>query len=357
MTASHRPLAVALALLVMTAGPAGAQDTDTGASRRVAFDTVIAYQDFFAEDADWPAQFIVDVFSAAEIGPGWQVSVRPKLWRYRGEWRPLLDQASVRYEFRRGANWRVEMGKFSSPVGLDMTENRSNVNPGVIWWHRPYYMPLPSQGVDVPRVSLASAVYPWGALVSASRAHWDVRAGVVDRPPVAFWRREPGDALGANRIIGAGVTPRQGLRIGAAHASGRFADATASRPALDYEMISAEADVAFGHSRISGEWVRSRFESAAADRLSEGWTAQVQHGVTPRVFAHTRMSVVRAPRAANALAPVTVGQRYRSIDSTLGYRVSPEATLRLAHSAIRGFGQAVTDHQLGVSVVWTRRWW
>ena len=69
-----------------------------------------------------------------------------------------------------------------------MTENRASLNAGILWWHRPYYMPLPSLGADLPRVSLISTVYPWGAQMAASDDHWDVRAAVVDRPPVEFWR-------------------------------------------------------------------------------------------------------------------------------------------------------------------------
>ncbi len=346
-------------MLVVASTPARAQEAapGAGASRRVAFDTVTGYQDFFAEDAAWAVQFIVDTFAAVELAPGWQVSVRPVVWRVRGEWESLLDQASLRYEVHRGANWRVEAGKFPSPIGLGMTENRANVNPGVIWCHRPYYMPLPSQGSDLPPVSLVSAVYPWGAQVTTSGDHWDVRAGVVDLPPVAFWQRAEGDARGPNGFVGGGVGPRQGTRLGASRAWGRFARPTSSHEALEYNTLTLEADVAFGHSRLSGEWVRSHFEAPGGGRVSEGWTAQAQHAVTPRVFVHSRMSTVRAPLVGTSQATTLVEQRFRSIDTTAGYLLNPEVTLRVAHTAIRGFGRTVVDHQLGVSMVWARRWW
>ncbi len=66
---------------------------------------------------------------------------------------------------------------------------------------------------------------------------------------------------------------------------------------------------------------------------------------------------MRAPRAATSLATAVADERFRSIDNTVGYLVSPDVTVRLAHSAIRGFGRAAVDHQVGVSLVWTRRWW
>ncbi len=352
-------LASTIGAMLLFTRAAVAQDAPSGAgaSRRVAFDTVSGYQDYFAEDAAWRTQFIVDAFASAELAPGWQVSVRPVLWRVRGNWEALLDQASVRYETRRGVNWRFEAGKFSAPIGLGLTENRANINPGLLWCHRPYYMPVPSLGADVPRVSLISAVYPWGAQLAASSDHWDVRAAVVDRAAVEFWNAASDAARGPNAIAGAGITPRQGMRIGVAGARGRYAEAVGARSALDYSTVSAEADVAFGYTRLSGEWVRSQFEAPGGTRAAEGWTAQAQQTLTPRVFAHSRFTDMRSPRAATSLATRVDLQRFRSIDSTLGYLLTPELTVRAAHTAIRGFGRTVTDHQLGVSVIWTRRWW
>lgn len=358
LTRMRRALVSTFALICL-ALPAAAQEPPAEATtaRRVAFDTVSGWQDSFAEDADWPTQFIVDAFVGAELAPGWQVSVRPVVWRLRGEWEVILDQASLRYETRRGANWRFEAGKFPMPTGLGLLENRANTNPGILWWHRPYYTPSPSLGSDMPRVSLISTLYPWGAQASVSGDRWDMRVAAVDRPAVEFWRATSGLSRRVNVIAGGGVTPRQGMRVGLAGARGRYAEAAGARPALDYTTVNVETDIAFGYTRLSGEWVRSRFESPGGTRVSEGWTAQAQHTLTPRVFVHSRASSVRAPRAASAFATLVDLQRFRSIDSTVGYLITPEFTLRAAHTALRGFGRTVTDHQVGLSVIWSRRWW
>jgi hypothetical protein len=232
-----------------------------------------------------------------------------------------------------------------------MTENRSNVNPGVLWWHRPYYMPLPDLGAGAPRVSLISAIYPDGVLVTTSAAHWDARAALLDLAPVQFWRGETGADRGANVVAGGGLTLMPGLRIGVAAAQG---DLT-SGPAGDYRMINVEGDYAFGYTRVSGEWTRDTFDVTDGRRVARGWTLQVQQTLTPRLFAHARATSIDAPEAvgAGAIAP----RVFRSIDTTLGYRVNPELTIRAGYSAVRGWQAGRIDHHAGVSLMWARRWW
>ena len=257
---------------VLAAVPAAAQDRPSPATRRIALDTVAGSQDFFGETSDWQTVYIVDAFTSIGFDRGWQVSVRPVLKRVRGEWAARVDQLSVRHELRRGPNWRFEAGRFSSPIGLGMTELRPNLNAGVLWWHRPYYMPLPSFGPGLPRVSLISAVYPIGGSATVSSERWDARAAIVDRAPVEFWDGWAGSHRGANAILGGGISPRQGIRFGAGSAWGHYAAATESRGAESYVMANVEGEVAFGYTRISGEWTRDRFHTAWGRRTASGWT-------------------------------------------------------------------------------------
>jgi hypothetical protein len=348
---------VAFALAV-AAWPARAQETGVPTdTRRVAVDTVIGTQDYVDDDGTSPAQYVVDAFTTAQIRPHWQVSFRPKVWRTRGDWEGLVDQLSVETDFRRGSNWRIEVGRFPMPIGLGMTENRADLNAGMIWWHRAYYMPLPSLGADVPRVSLVSAVYPEGVQVSTSGAHWDARGALVDRAPVQFWHAAPGSTRGPNGVAGGGVTPWQGFRLGAGVAWGQFADATDARGGLDYRMASVEGEYAFGYTKISGEWTHDRFETVAGDRISKGWTLQAQQTLTPRIFVHVRASGITSPEVSRSVPATTIDRAYRSIDTTIGYRLTPQFTLRLGHTAMRGFTSQDYDQQVGFSFMWTRRWW
>ena len=85
-----------------------------------------------------------------------------------GQWEVYVPQASIRYEFEKGTKWRVEAGKFTSPIGLGMTENRASVNDGVIWWHRGYYSFLPAIGGGAAPHALIASIYPMGAQVTRS---------------------------------------------------------------------------------------------------------------------------------------------------------------------------------------------
>ena len=166
-----RTVTYGLCLAALGTLPASAQDSGGLGSRAAAFDTVIGIQDFFEDDGQARTQVVFDVSGTVEVARGVQATVRPKHWRTsRGEWRTLLDQASVRYEFEKGSNWRIEAGRFVSPMGLGLIENRPNLNAGVAWYHRPYYTPLPSLGTGAPRVSLISSVYPDGVQVATSTA-------------------------------------------------------------------------------------------------------------------------------------------------------------------------------------------
>jgi hypothetical protein len=342
--------------LAIAALPALAQETAAGTdTRRVAVDTVVGTQDYVDDGGTWPAQYVVDAFMTAQVHPHWQMSFRPKVWRTRGDWDLLVDQLSIETDFHRGSNWRIEAGRFPMPIGLGMTENRADLNAGMIWWHRAYYMPLPTLGADVPRVSLASAVYPEGVQISTSASHWDARAALVDRAPVQFWRAAPGSTRGPNGVLGGGVTPWQGFRLGAGVAWGQFADATDARGGLDYRMASVEGEYAFGYTKISGEWTHDRFETIIGDQMSQGWTLQAQQTLTPRLFLHTRVSTIASPEVSKDAT--TTDRQYRSIDTTIGYRLTPQLTLRLGHTAMRGFTSPGYDQQAGFSFMWTRRWW
>jgi len=336
------------ALVVVAAAPAAAQGVG---SRRIALDTVIGTQDIFRSSRDWPTVGVFDLYSSVEVRRGLQVSVRPKLWRLNGQWDTLLDQAAVQYDFQYGSHWRIQAGRFPSPLGFGMTENRASINGGVLWWHRPYYQPLPSLGANAPMVSLVSAVYPDGILLSTAGDHWDARAAVVDEAPVQFWSGNAGTDPHANVIVGGGITPKQGLRFGVGASTGDLSRS----PIGAYRTLNVEGEYGFGYTRISGEWTRDRFDMPSGRHAARGWTMQVQRTLTPRIHVHARSSQIDSPEVTRAGA--VLDRTYRSLDTAIGYRLDAELTFRIGYSAVKGASATVVDHQAAASLMWARRWW
>ena len=344
-------LAVCAALLA-TAGSAEAQTSSSG-TRAVAFDTVVGVQDFYDDAGAWKAQLIVDPFTTVEVAPRLQVSFRPILWRVMmGDWEAYVVHASVRYEFEKRTKWRVEAGKFTSPVGLGMMENRASVNDGIIWWHRGYYSFLPAMGGGAAPHALISSIYPIGIQANTSAKHWDARVAFIDRAPTDFFHMEDAP-FRPNGVVGGGLTPRQGLRIGGAAAWGRSGDATISEP---YTLVNIEGEYAFGYTKISGEWTRDLFETPAGDRESRGATLQVKQTLTPRLYLHTRATAITSPVTIAATGEVPDRTSWYT-DTTAGFLVNEETTVRLAHSAIRRWNAPAVDNQIGLSVTWAKCWW
>jgi hypothetical protein len=347
-----RPPALALVLLLVSGAAAQAQVRD-GSTRDVALDTVVGVQDHFDDAGAWHTQLIVDPFATVEIAPRLQVSLRPLFWRViTGDWEAYVAHASLRYEFERGTRWRIEAGKFTSPIGLGMTENRANVNDGIIWWHRGYYSYLPAMGGGAAPHALISSIYPVGVQINTSARRWDARVALIDRAPTDFFHLDDAPRR-ANGVVGAGISPRQGMRLGVGAAWGRSGNAALEEP---YTLVNVEGEVAFGYTKISGEWTRDRFETPSGGAVAQGLTLQGRHTLSPRIYVHARATAIESPNLAPVSgAPTTRMSWY--VDSTLGYYVSPEATVRVAHSAIRRWNVPAVDHQIGVSIVWSKRWW
>ena len=49
-------------------------------------------------------------------------------------------------------------------------------------------------------------------------------------------------------------------------------------------------------------------------------------------------------------------QRFSGVEEVLGYRLTPDITLRVGHRARKAFVRTGYDHQAAASVVWWRRW-
>lgn len=80
---------------------------------------------------------------------------------------------------------------------------------------------------------------------------------------------------------------------------------------------------------------------------------QAKQTLAPRWFVAGRVERIASPLV---LPTGAQQQRLSSAEEIVGYRLTPELTLRTGHRARRGFGRPGFDHQVTVSIVWWRRW-
>jgi hypothetical protein len=121
-------------------------------------------------------------------------------------------------------------------------------------------------------------------------------------------------------------------------------------------MIGGEGEYAFGYTKISAEIVRSRFERAVGEAIAYEYFVQGAQTLAPRWFVAARHESTSAPPLITA---TIVGRRTRlaMVETALGFRVTPEITLRSSYYTRKGYDATVWDHQIGVSAVWARKWW
>jgi hypothetical protein len=162
-------------------------------------------------------------------------------------------------------------------------------------------------------------------------------------------------------IAGGGLTPVVGLRFGAGFAHGAYktaadSDVNAGVPPAsraDVTVFNFESEYAFGHTRLSGEWVRSRFESTLGPAVARGYFVQAVHAFTPRLFGTVRLVGASAP----AYVRGAVERRsMATAELTAGYRLTHDVTVRGGYYASRRYGSTDRRHNAIVSLVWARRW-
>ena len=353
----HSALRIATAsacALVVLSGAARAQDV----VGRVAVEAVASAK---VTSATLDDPFLIfDAVSTIRFGRGWNAVIRP--WAKRmpgGQWGAEMYQLQLRYTSSTRVPFRLDAGIISSPLGLATLELRADRNPTI---DAPFYyfVPLPSFDGRPDRVTLMSGGYPLGAIVSTSGSRWDVRGGVTDATPA-----RPSNVFSASRsaarqiVGGAGITPLPGLRAGVGFSQGRYRAPSSTAtgapiPAADVTVFNLEGEYAVGYTRVAGEWIVSRFETSLSPAVARGFNLQAVQTLTPRWFAAGRVVRVSSP-VLTGFAP---GRRTgASTEGTVGYRLSPDFTLRGGYQGSRSMFRPGWNHALAMSAVWSQRWW
>jgi len=332
-------------------------------------ESVLAVDESAGENVSNRPQVIVDISLAMRMGERWQIYVRPWFRLPRPNtataavppWDQQLYQAGIRYERRGPIATRVDAGYILTPIGLGIYDVRPGINP-TISPHLSYLQPMPAFEPTGPRVSAVSATYPLGAQLTLSSGKWDGRAAVVNSAPTRIY------AVGAVTnprqtpvfVTGGGVTPIIGLRLGASLAHGLYATPEEiTVPVTEgrvMTMAAGEGEWAFAGTKISGEILRTGFETRAGTSVAYEWFIQGQQTLTPRWFVAARHEGTSAPPLVSG---IVVGSRteFLAVEGTGGFRVNRDITLRGSYFRRRAYGATAWTEQVGISVVWARRWW
>jgi len=349
---------VAATLLVHAPSVAHAQTLS-----RVSLDSVGAIDLFGGQGTTGNPDASVDISSVIRLGNGWSAHLRPWFFKSSSDgstWSRELYQAAVRYERPGETSVRVDAGFIALPIGLGMLDMRADINP-LVQPHLSYYMPLMAFDRGAPGVGAIAASYPPGSNVTVSTRRWDVRTAVVAAAPTRRYTlnsAKPNPAATPVVITGGGVTPIAGLRIGGSFAAGRYATAgeltNPAGPARRLTMWTAEGDYAFGYTKLSAEFTREQFDHGAARDTSSTWYLQGMQTLTPRWFAAARHEAISAPPFP-VLGPNRLS--FRTTEAAIGYRLTPELTLRGSFVSMRWYTAKEFDQRVGAQLVWSRRWW
>jgi hypothetical protein len=352
---------LALALVLVLAAGASAQQAEPSF---LAVDTSAAIDEVMDADGAVTTGVVVDAVVSADLGRGFEGIVRPFVQRLNsGEWNRQVWVAALRYERRAAIGLRVDAGLIPSPIGLANLTLRPHMNP-TIAQPSSLFTALPPVEPRGGRATLLGAVYPYGAQATVSAAHWDARMAVMNTSPLrtrrVFAAANPPAFL--NVVLGGGVTPIVGLRVGASVTRGGWQRAGEGPTILedrDATVVTVEAEYSFRYTTLTGEWVRDAIETSTGDRVATGWYVQGLQTLTPRWFVAGRVERIHAAAvlfAGGLEAPAVDPQRLAGFEEAVGYRLTPELTLRAAHRARRGFGRPGFDQTISVSAVWWRRW-
>ncbi len=358
-----RRLALALTWVIVIGAqprPALAQSLS-----RVSLDSVSSVDLFRGDGTTGRPGASVDISSVFRIGHGWSAHVRP--WFFKSsadhsEWSKEIYQAALRYERPGHTSFRLDAGYIASPIGLGMLDMRADMNP-TIQPHLSYFVPLLPFDRTAPTVGPITASYPLGANGTLSSRRWDARAALVNAAPTrryALNAERPNPQSTPVLIAGGGVTPVVGLRVGTSLASGRYATpgevSDSAGVARDLLMWTVEGEYAFAYTKFAAEFTREQFQHGAIRDSASTWFVQAMQTLSPRWFASGRHEGINAPPVPGS---ARTGPRlsFTTTEGSLGYRATPDLTLRASVTAQRWYIAAATDQRVAVQMVWSRRWY
>jgi hypothetical protein len=263
-----------------------------------------------------------------------------------------LDQAALRYN-RQSAPWfSVEAGKLLSPLATYSERRLSTRNPLI---GQPYAY---------------AANYPLGVKVAGSAGWLDYQAALIDTPASDpdFQAIDPDSAY--RPVLGFGVTPLTGLRIGFTWTQGPYLNREispylpAGRQWRDYDQRVMGLDLQFsrGYLEVSGQVLQTRYEVPILGRTDDYTTyfLELKYTFTPRLFGAVRYQDVEASYVDYPEHNYwyTEIRKFRALEVGVGYRFSPELLGKVAYQTDHWdeteyrYDSNARGHALGLQLSW-----
>ena len=353
-----RAIAVACLLAALGPGQAAPALAQHATPSRLAIDSVASVDSTVDGNGHAVNGVIADALVSVDLGRGVEGLVRPFVQRLAntGEWNRQIWIADLRWEHQGPVAFRVDAGYIPSPIGLANLTLRPHLNPTIAQPASLFTAPplLEPRGT---RFNLLGAIYPLGAQVTASAVHWDVRTAIIDSSPLRSRRvfADTNPPRFVNVVVGAGITPFVGFRVGASLATGGWQRANETPTVVadrNARVVTVESELAFRHTALAGEWTRDLIDTRFGTKDVSGWYVQGQQTLSPRWFVAGRVERM----ASDFTLGVERESRFTATEQTIGLRLTSDVTLRVSHRAVERFGTSGYGHTGAVSLVWFRRW-
>ncbi len=235
----------------------------------------------------------------------------------------MLEQGGLRLARHRALV--IDVGRMLNPVGGFGARLLSTRNPLI----------------GIPDAYLP--VYPIGAKVSGERGKVDYRAAVVSLPPThRDYVPDPDPA--PRPVLGFGVTPIVGFRVGFSATDGPYLNKDLSASQLNdkawdsyrQRVIGTDVQYGFAHVDLRSEFAISEFEVPRTGRIDgpSGYL-EARATLTPRVFVAARGEFNRYPFILPVSPTFWVSRRteLRAFEAGVGFRFDANTLMKASFSA------------------------
>jgi hypothetical protein len=233
-----------------------------------------------------------------------------------------VEQAAIRYTISSRAV--LDAGKITMPLGTFSARRFS--------WRNPL--------IGTP--DAYPVLYPYGVTVSGAAASLDYRAGVVSLP-MTHEDYSPAPSHAARPVIGIGITPFIGVRLGLGYTWGPYLNDTLTSTQLDgrkwssYQQRVLVADLAasYGYFELFAEAGASAYDVPRTAEPVEGlaYFVEGKYTFTPRVFVALRLERNDYPFIRPVSPTFWVARKtdFHNEELGVGYRIGASTLVKVSY--------------------------